>query len=125
MELDPRNVKIFTGAAVTYSVMRDYGQARETSDRLITLEPNNIHARVLRARIDFDERADTRPLHAVIEKILRDDPASAGNLVGWSFYLALYEHDIASADRDMAQLFESKLSTFRVRCVGFYFSCAY
>ncbi|PYK06087.1 MAG: hypothetical protein DME67_03535, partial [Verrucomicrobia bacterium] len=50
MELDPRNVKIFTGAAVTYSVMRDYGQARETSDRLITLEPNNIHARVLRAR---------------------------------------------------------------------------
>src|SRR5438876_4144454 len=26
MELDPRNVKIFTGAAVTYSVMRDYGK---------------------------------------------------------------------------------------------------
>src|SRR5205823_3680396 len=53
MELDPRNVKILTGAAVTYDVMRDYGQARETSDRLITLEPNNIHARILRARIDF------------------------------------------------------------------------
>src|SRR5205809_1191317 len=40
IELDPRNVKILTGAAVTYDVMRDYGQATETSDRLITLEPN-------------------------------------------------------------------------------------
>ncbi len=125
MELDPRNVKIFTGAAVTYSVMRDYGQARETSDRLITLEPNNIHARVLRARIDFDERADTRPLHAVIEKILRDDPASAGNLVGWRFYLALYEHDFASADRALAPLIENKHTTFRVRWDEIYFSRAY
>src|SRR6059058_5238213 len=125
MELDPRNVKIFTGAAVTYSVMRDYGQARETSDRLITLEPNNIHARVLRARIDFYERADTRPLHAVIEKILRDDPASAGNLVGWRFYLALYEHDFASADRALAPLIENKHTTFRVRWDEIYFSRAY
>src|SRR5213596_3019636 len=125
MELDPRNVKILTGAAVTYSVMRDYGQARETSDRLITLEPNNIHARVLRARIDFDERADTRPLHAVIEKIFRDDPASAGNLVGWRFYLALYKHDFASADRALAPLIENKHTTFRVRWDEIYFSRAY
>src|SRR5213082_1281122 len=125
MELDPRNVKILTGAAVTYNVMRDYGQARETSDRLITLEPNNIHARVLRGRIDFDERADTRPLHAVIEKILRDDPASAGNLVGSCFYLALYEYDFASADRALAPLIENKHTTFRVRWDEIYFSRAY
>src|SRR5213595_3634242 len=125
IELDPRNVRILTGAAVTYDVMRDYGQARETSDRLITLEPNNIHARVLRARIDFDERADTRPLHAIIEKILRDDPASAGNLVGWRFYVALYEHDIASADRALAPLTENKYTTFRVRTDAMYFSRAY
>jgi TolB-like protein/Tfp pilus assembly protein PilF/predicted Ser/Thr protein kinase len=125
MELDPRNVKIFTDAAVTYWVMREYNQARETIDRLISFEPNNIHARILRARIDFDERADTRPLHAVIEKILRDDPASAGNLVGWRFYLALYEHDFASADRALAPLIENKHTTFRVRTDEIYFSRAY
>src|SRR5438094_368160 len=125
IELDPRNVKILTGAAVTYDVMRDYGQARETSDRLITLEPNNIHARILRARIDFDERADTRPLHAVIEKILRGDPASAGNLVGWRFYLALYEHDFASADRALAPFTENKYTSFHVRTDAMYFSRAY
>src|SRR5437762_489698 len=98
IELDPRNVNILTSAAVTYDLMRDYGQARETSDRLITLEPNNIHARVLRARIDFDERADTRPLHALVEKILTDEPASAATLVGWRLYLGLYERHLASGD---------------------------
>jgi tetratricopeptide (TPR) repeat protein len=125
IELDPRNVKILTSAAVTYDIMRDYGQARETSNRLITLEPNNIHAQVLRARIDFDERADTRPLHAVIEKILRDDPASAGNLVGWRFYLALYDRDFASADRALGPLTENKYTSFRVRTDAMYFSRAY
>src|SRR5438874_2839328 len=125
IELDPRNVKILTSAAITYNLMRDYGQARETSDRLITLEPNNIHAQALRARIDFDERADTRSLHAVIEKILKDNPASAGNLVGWRFYLALYERDFASADRALAPLIENKYTSFRVRTDAMYFSRAY
>src|SRR5438093_792872 len=125
IELDPRNVNILTSAAVTYDLMRDYGQARETSDRLITLEPNNIHAQVLRARIDFNERADTRPLHAVMEKILRGDPASAGNLVGWRFYLALYEHDFASADRALAPFTENKYTSFHVRTDAMYFSRAY
>jgi TolB-like protein/Tfp pilus assembly protein PilF/predicted Ser/Thr protein kinase len=125
IELDPRNVKILTSAAITYNLMRDYGQARETSDRLIALEPNNIHAQVLRARIDFDERADTRSLHAVIEKILKDNPASAGNLVGWRFYLALYERDFASADRALVPLIENKYTSFRVRTDAMYFSRAY
>src|SRR5437762_1679349 len=86
IELDPRNVNILTSAAVTYDLMRDYGQARETFDRLIALEPNNDFPRVYRAWIDAYERADTRPLHAVIEKILRDDPASARFLPDWRFY---------------------------------------
>src|SRR3989442_16016651 len=108
MELDPRNVKIFAGAAVTYSVMRDYGQARETSGRLITLEPNNIHARVLRARIDFDERAHTRPLHAVIEKILRDDPASARDLVGPRLYVCFYGPKFPHAGRALGPHIEGR-----------------
>src|SRR5439155_7462814 len=86
IELDPRNVKILTSAAITYNLMRDYGQARETSDRLITLEPNNIHAQVLRARIDFDELSYTRSLHAVIEIILMDNLTSDGNLMNSIFY---------------------------------------
>jgi TolB-like protein/Tfp pilus assembly protein PilF/predicted Ser/Thr protein kinase len=125
MELDPRNVKILTGAAVTYNLMRDYERARETLDRLIALEPNNNFQLVFRACIDFNQRADNRPLHAVIEKILRDDPAAAGAMVGHLFALAMYERDFASADRALAPLTENKHTSFRVRTDAMYFSRAY
>jgi serine/threonine protein kinase/tetratricopeptide (TPR) repeat protein len=125
IELDPRNVNILTGAAVTYNLMRDYGRARETLDRLIALEPNNNFQLVFRACIDFNERADTRPLHAVIEKILRDDPAAAGAMVGRAFALAMYERDFASADRALAPLTENKYTSFHVRTDAMYFSRAY
>src|SRR5207247_1033826 len=97
----------------------------ETLDRLIALEPNNNFQLVFRACIDFNERADTRPLHAVIEKILRDDPAAAGAMVGRLFALAMYERDFASADRALAPLTENKHTSFRVRTDAMYFSRAY
>src|SRR5439155_16404843 len=108
-ELDPRNVRILFGAAITYNLMSDYEQARETLDRLIALEPNNNFHLVFRAWIDVFERADTRPLHAVIEKILRDDPAWAGNLVDPRLFLARAEHDPAAADRALATLTENTM----------------
>ena len=108
-ELDPRNVRILFGAAITYNLMSDYEQARETLDRLIALEPNNNFHLVFRAWNDVAERADTRPFHAVIEKILRDDPAWAGNLVDPRLFLARAEHDPAAADRALAALTENSL----------------
>jgi TolB-like protein/predicted Ser/Thr protein kinase/thioredoxin-like negative regulator of GroEL len=92
--LDPRNVKILTSAAATHHLMRNYGQERRTIDRLIALEPNNIGHRLGRAWIDVRERADTRAVHAVLEKILADNPESAD----LRFDLALYERDAVAAD---------------------------
>ena len=66
---------------------------------------------MFRAWIDVAERADTRPLHAVIEKILRDDPAGAGDLVGQRLFLARAEHDPVAADRALAALTENTLGT--------------
>ena len=91
MELDPRNLKIFVSATVTYEVMRDYKNAREVADRIIALEPNNIAHRRGRAHIDIRERADTRPLHALNE-MFADDPVGR-------FRLALYERDAVAAER--------------------------
>jgi TolB-like protein len=125
MELDPRNVKILTSTAVTYALMREYNKEREVCNRLLALKPNGIHPQLLRAWIDVAERADTRPLHAVIEKILRNDPAAAGGMAGRLFALAMYERDFASADRALAPLTENKYTSFRVRTDAMYFSRAY
>jgi TolB-like protein/Tfp pilus assembly protein PilF/predicted Ser/Thr protein kinase len=104
MELDPRNIKILTGAAVTYELMRNYGRARGNIDRLIALEPNNIDHQLRRAGIEVSERADIRPVQAVLEKMSTNDRASAERIARCQFSLALCERDPVAADRALAAL---------------------
>jgi tetratricopeptide (TPR) repeat protein len=103
-ELDPRNDQHLYALAVTYGMMRAYKQAREVLDRLVALKPNDIGPQLFRAWIDVAERADTRPLHSLMENLLRDDPASGGSRVRDLFVLALYERDFAAAERALALL---------------------
>src|SRR5438552_2675413 len=121
MELDPRNVKILTSAATTYRLLREYNQGREVFDRVVALEPNNIGHRLVRARIDVKERANTRAVHAVLEKILADNPESAS----LRFDLALYERDSVAADHALAALGALGEDTFGAGRGGMQFSRAY
>ena len=119
--LDPRNVKILTSAAVTHHLLRNYGQERRTIDRLIALEPNNIGHRLGRAWIDVRERANTRAVHAVLEKILADNPESAGS----RFDLALYDRDAVAADHALVALAALGEDTFDAGRGEMQFSRAY
>ncbi|HTG27032.1 MAG TPA: protein kinase, partial [Methylomirabilota bacterium] len=103
MELDPRNVKILLGAAVTYELMREYKKEREVCDRLVAIEPNNIDHRARRACIDLDERADARAAHSV---------------VGTGLPLRFYERDAVAADRALAALGAQGEDTFDARGIG-------
>jgi serine/threonine protein kinase/tetratricopeptide (TPR) repeat protein len=104
MKLDPRNVRILLGAAVTYELMREYTKEREVCDRLIAIEPDNIDHRARRACIDLDERADTRAAHSV---------------VGSDLPLRFYERvDAATADRALAALGAQGEDTFDARGIG-------
>jgi TolB-like protein/class 3 adenylate cyclase len=68
VELDPRNVRVLADAAVTYRFKRDYGQFRKIIDRLAVLEPTDFGPPLWRAWADAWERADLRPVQAVVEK---------------------------------------------------------
>jgi serine/threonine protein kinase/Tfp pilus assembly protein PilF len=105
-ELDPRNFDTIRSIARTYEWLRIYQQESDALDRALALKPNDIDAMLDRARIAVAERADTRPLHAAIEKILADAPASAENqsLAGSRFWLALIERDFVAAGRALSAL---------------------
>jgi len=108
-ELDPRNVKILISADVTYALMRDYGQARRTMDRVIALEPGR---RFYRAEIDAEERADLRPAQAIIA----DDPGWLRDGARDCFLIALWGRNAAAADRALAAItdnrFDARIGTF-------------
>jgi len=117
-ELDPRNVRILTDVAVTYELMRDYGNARGTIDRLVALEPSNIDHRLRRAGVEVSERADLRPVRAVLEKMVTDDRASTERIAPGRFFLALCERDPVAADRALAAITDNAFGA-RQGWVGF------
>jgi serine/threonine-protein kinase len=104
VELDPRNGDILFGAGFTYLCSRDYKRAREFADRGLALATTNNYARLLPTWMDFHERADTRSWHAVLEKILTENPASARDLTRGRFFVSLYERDPAAAERALTTL---------------------
>ncbi|PYK35549.1 MAG: hypothetical protein DME54_04445 [Verrucomicrobia bacterium] len=57
----------------------------------------------------MDWKADTRPLHALVETMLKDNPGSAERIAPTWLYLAFCEHDSVAAARALA-VFGNKTS---------------
>src|SRR5438067_7433995 len=111
-ELDPRNAFTLNSLAAIYYFVRAYQQCGEAKDRVIALQPNDARIKLERAMLEISWRADTRPLHAAMEKISADDPAHKKNeeLNGARFFLAFYERDTVTAGRTVAALPEKDLN---------------
>jgi tetratricopeptide (TPR) repeat protein len=104
LELDPRDFSILQQISLTYQLLRRYKETADTLDRVLAIAPNDIPTRVRRAWVDFQWRADPRPLHATIETILAHDPNAAPVLVNQWLDLALGERDPAAAERALAAM---------------------
>jgi len=104
VELDPRNNDILFGTWFTYLCAHDYKRAREIANRGLALPTKNNYARLAPVWIDFHEQADTGPWHAVLDKILAENPASARDLTRGRFFVSLCEHDPVAAESALATL---------------------
>jgi TolB-like protein/class 3 adenylate cyclase/Tfp pilus assembly protein PilF len=115
IELDPRNRDLLFQTAFTYICLREYKRAREISDRGTDVDSMNNYMRLLPGWIAFHERADTETWHAVLEKIVTENPASMRDLTRGRFFVGLFRRDLAASDRALAALGEG---TLRGRGVG-------
>jgi TolB-like protein/Tfp pilus assembly protein PilF len=102
LDLDPRNVPTLGSIAGTYSSLRDYAKAGAVLDRILAFKPDDTDIRLARAILDMDWKADTRPWHALVETILKDNPGSAERIAPVWLYLAFCEHDSVAAARALA-----------------------
>jgi serine/threonine protein kinase/Tfp pilus assembly protein PilF len=105
-ELDPQNIPYLIALATTYLRLHDYDQMARVIDRIIALQPDRNKPRIIRAGIEVDRRADTRPLRAAIEKALANEPGSAEDpfVAGIRLNLALCDRDLDAAGRIAAAL---------------------
>ena len=96
-DLDPRNVFTLEQIALSYQLLRRYAEAESVLDRILTIEPNNLEINAARAFVELDWKADTQPLHQLIDKIRATNPGATQSIANYWLFCALAERDVASA----------------------------
>src|SRR5438445_325420 len=97
LELDPRNVNTLDNIGDSYAALRRYADQNSKLDRILAIEPNDVPAKVGRALVELNWKADTRPLHQLIDEIQATNPAAMPKIVPWRLACALFERDVAAA----------------------------
>jgi serine/threonine protein kinase/Flp pilus assembly protein TadD len=94
VELNPRDIETLElGLGANYMFLRRYAEQKSVLVRALAIEPNDATTKVLLATVDFDSKADTRPLHQTINSIRSTDPHVMTSIV----MCALAERDAAAA----------------------------
>jgi serine/threonine-protein kinase len=97
IELDPRNLTTLLQTGVTYGMARRYAEQRSKFDRMLAIAPNDVEVKATRAFVEVDWKADTGPLHQLIDEIRATNPAAMPKIGGQWLLCALAERDVAAA----------------------------
>jgi len=109
IELDPRNAAILGQVAISYHNLRRYAELRSAYNRILSFTPNDAYAQAQQAYVDFEEKADSRPYHEVVDSIRRTNPAAIPAISADWLFCALAEHDAAGATDALAALREDSV----------------
>ena len=107
--LDPRNARTLQQMALSYEYVRRYPEAKLVWDRVLAVEPNDMGAKAARALVEFNWKADTRPLHLFIDSIRATNAAALPDVADVWFICALAERDPVAAQNALTALGETPL----------------
>jgi TolB-like protein/Flp pilus assembly protein TadD len=115
IELDPRNVLLLQQAAISYDDNGRYADEEAVLDRALAIEPNDVERKARRALVDLDWKADTQPLHKLIDELRAKDPAKMQSVADLWLICALAEHDSVAAANALAAMGENSFGSAAVR----------
>jgi TolB-like protein/class 3 adenylate cyclase/Tfp pilus assembly protein PilF len=93
LDLDPRNFYTLQQIALSYAYLRRYPEEAAVIDRAIAVEPDDVETRVTRELVALDWKADTRPLHRIIDDIRAQNPDAVQNIADVWVLCAFAERD--------------------------------
>jgi serine/threonine protein kinase/tetratricopeptide (TPR) repeat protein len=96
-DLDPRNVFTLEQLALSYQFLRRYGETESFLDRILTIEPGNLEIKAARAFVELDWKADTRPLHQLIDEVRATNSGATQRIANYWLFCALAERNAADA----------------------------
>ena len=110
IELDPQNFLTLQQTAQTYQGLRRYVDGKMLLARILAFEPNDAVTKVQHAFAELDSKADTRPLHQMIESIRATNPAAIPSIANNWLLCALAERDGTAAENALTAFGESPIT---------------
>jgi len=110
LDLDPRNVSTLQQIALSYELCRRYAEEKLVWDRIFAIVPNSAEVTAGRALAELYSKADTRPLHQVINSIQAGNPAALPRIAEFWLDCALSERDTDAAENALIALGESPIN---------------
>jgi TolB-like protein/Flp pilus assembly protein TadD/predicted Ser/Thr protein kinase len=115
LDLDPRNLLLLHQIALTYDDLGRYADEQTILDRALAIEPKDVETKATRAYIDFDWKADTRPLHELIDALRARNPGALPSVADRWLDCALAERDAVAAMNALAALGENSVGGMTIR----------
>jgi serine/threonine protein kinase/tetratricopeptide (TPR) repeat protein len=95
--LDPRSFGVLQNIEGNYASLGRYAEQQQWLGRILALKPDDAVTKAILAEVDFQGRADTRPLHQMIDSVRATNPAGLPSIVNWWLPCALAERDVSAA----------------------------
>jgi tetratricopeptide (TPR) repeat protein len=95
--------------------LRRYSEEAAILDRGLSIKPDDVDTKVIRALIPLDERGDTRPLHQTLDEIRAKDPVAIKSVADTWLLCALSEQDAGNAQGALVALSDNTFGDDAVR----------
>jgi serine/threonine-protein kinase len=96
-ELNPRNLGLRAEVAMYYTSLRRYADLKSALASTLAVFPNDLNMRIWPAYAEFQQKADTRPLHQILDFVRATNPAATRAIAEFWLACALAEGDDAAA----------------------------
>jgi TolB-like protein/Tfp pilus assembly protein PilF/predicted Ser/Thr protein kinase len=115
LDLDPRNFNLLRQIAILYDDLRLYADQQAALDRALALRPEELEVKVDRANVEIDWKANTRPVHQLIDEIQAKKPGAIKTVADYWLLCALAERDPAAAANALAALGDNSVGTEKIK----------
>jgi serine/threonine protein kinase/Flp pilus assembly protein TadD len=110
VDLDPRNFFTLQQIAASYDLLRRYPEETIMLERALAIKPGDVDTKVARAFVELDWKADTRPLHQLIDIIRTTNSVEFSHVADAWLTCALAERDATAAKAALSVSGENPLS---------------
>src|SRR6266545_4396577 len=109
IDLDPRNFLVLQQTYLSYYNLGRYSDEAAVLDRMLAIRPNDAETKVTRAMVELDWKADTHPVHQLIDELRAKGHGAIQSVADTWLECALAERDHAAASNALAALGENSL----------------